>query len=453
VPVQPLEPEVLAPAVVHTFAARRSAAPSCPRFRIQRQFEVAADVVRQVARSLWAHKMRSVLTMFGIAWGVASLLLLVGMGEGFRSRNQRELDELGRDLMFLYPARAPAVQGSLRSGRLYLLTYQDYVDASRAPYVRVGVPVLVRDDARAVSEFASANGQITGVEPQYGDLRYLPIEQGRWLNWSDEQQKRNVIVLGDELKKHLFPGQPAIDARVILNDVPFTVIGTLKRVGHGDNNATNMRAYIPFRTMSTYFAMPGENRRGCISFLNYSPRTREEYKLAELEVHKVIARNHSFDYRDKDAFDGWDTIQQSKMMGKVLDLMDAFLGSVGLVTLALGAIGVINIMLVSVGERTPEIGLRKAVGATKRSILVQFFLEGLTITGFSGGIGVAAAAGVISVLQSMPANAEGFDPPRIVPFSALIAIGSLALAGIAAGLYPAYKAANLQPVEALRREQ
>jgi putative ABC transport system permease protein len=448
--VQQLEPEVLAPAaVLHRPRAHRRQ----PNFRPQRQFEIAIDVARQVIQTLWAHKLRSFLTMFGIAWGVASLLLLVGTGEGFRSRNQRELDELGRDLMFLYPGRAPAVEGSLRSGRYYSLTYQDYLDASRAPFVRVAVPVIVRDDVRAVSEFASANGQVTGVEPQYADIRYLPILQGRWLNWADEQDARPVIVLGDEVRKNLFPGQPSLDARIILNGVPFTVVGTVKRVGHGDENSTNMRAYIPFRTMSRYFAVRGENRRGAISFLNYAPRTRDEHQLAELEVHKVIARNHSFDYRDKTAFDGFDTIQQSKMIGKLLDLMNAFLGSVGLVTLALGAIGVINIMLVSVGERTPEIGLRKAVGATNRSILIHFFLEGMAITGLSGALGIGGAAAIISILQKLTANSEGFDPPRIVPLSAVIAIGSLALAAVVSGLYPASKAAKLQPVEALRREQ
>lgn len=414
--------------------------------------QVGVDIVRQVIRTFWAHKLRAMLTMFGIAWGVASLLLLVGMGEGFRSRNQRELDELGRDIMFLYPGRAPAVEGSTRSGRLYMLTYQDYLDARKAPYVRVASPVLVRDDVQAVSEFASANGQITGVEPQYADLRYLPLKQGRWLNWADETEKRQVIVLGDEVAKHLFPGRPALEARMLLNGVAFTVIGTVQRVGHGDNNSTNMRAYVPFRTMEMYFALRGEGRRGAISFLNYQPRTRPEHKLAELEVHKVVARNHGFDYHDKDAFDGWDTVLQAERIGKLLDLMNTFLGCVGLVTLALGAIGVVNIMLVSVSERTPEIGLRKAVGATKRNILAQFFIEGLMITVSSGCIGVAAAVGLIALLQRFAAEAPGFDPPRIVPSSAVLAMGSLAVAAIASGLYPAYKAANLQPVEALRRE-
>ena len=450
-PTQQLEPETIAtefPAVTAQVRPRRS----LPHFRPQRQLEIGIDIFRQVLRTLWAHKLRSFLTMFGIAWGVASLLLLVGMGEGFRSRSQRDLDELGRDLMFLYPGRAPAVEGSLRSGRYYMLTYGDYVDASHAPYVGVAVPVLIRDDVRAVSEFASANGQITGVEPQYSDLRYLPISQGRWLNWADEKDKRHVIVLGDEVRKHLFPGQPALDARVILNGVPFIVVGTLQRVGHGDNNSTNMRAYIPFRTMSMFFAIRGENHKGAISFLNYSPRKRAEHKLAELEVRKVVARNHSFDYRDKTAFDGFDTIQQAEAIGKLLDLMNTFLGTVGLVTLALGAIGVINIMLVSVSERTAEIGLRKAIGATRRSVLIHFFLEGILITILSGVIGVAGAAGLMAFLQRLAANAEGFDPPRIVASSAWIAIVSLTIAAVIAGLYPATKAANMQPVEALRRE-
>src|SRR5512137_2522189 len=136
------------------------------------------DIFVQMLRTLWAHKTRSFLTMFGIAWGIGSLLLLVGLGEGFRSGNKREMEEFGKDIMFVFPGRAPVVKGSLRSARNYLLTYQDYLDIRHAPYVRNASPVLVRDDVRAVSEFASANGQITGVEPQFDQIRFLPIKQG-----------------------------------------------------------------------------------------------------------------------------------------------------------------------------------------------------------------------------------------------------------------------------------
>ncbi len=410
------------------------------------------DTFSQIFRTLWAHKLRSFLTMFGIAWGVGSLLLLVGLGEGFRSGNKRELAQYGKDIMFIYPGRAPAVEGSMNSARNYLLTYQDYLDIRHeAPHVRNAAPVLIRTNVRAVSEFASANGEIAGVEPQYSDIRYLPLNQGRWLNILDESQRRNVIVLGDELVKNLFPGRPAVGASVILNDIRFEVVGTVQRVGHGDDNSTNMRGYIPFRVMATLFPLKGENHENSISFINYQPRVTDEHLIAQDEVRKIVARNHGFDYHDKDAFEGWDTIQNSKAIGSIFDAMNVFLGGVGLVTLALGAIGVINIMLVTVSERTREIGLRMALGATRRSILAQFFIEGIILTLFSGLIGMGFAAGLMALMGNIQGQG-GFDPPKLVPATAMLAIGSLALAGVIAGLYPARKAALLQPVEALRQE-
>ena len=162
-------------------------------------------------------------------------------------------------------------------------------------------------------------------------------------------------------------------------------------------------------------------------------------------------RNRGFDYHDKNAFEGWDTIQNSKAIGAIFDAMNMFLGGVGLITLALGAIGVINIMLVTVSERTREIGLRMALGATHRSILAQFFLEGVLLTLFSGLIGMGLAAGLMALLGNFQGQG-GFDPPKLVPATAILAIGCLTLAGVAAGLYPARKAAMLQPVEALRAE-
>jgi len=253
------------------------------------------------------------------------------------------------------------------------------------------------------------------------------------------------------LTRNLFPGRPAVGANIVLNGVSFEVVGTVQRVGRGDNNSTNMRGYIPYQVMSATFPLKGESRRGAISFINYQPRTRAEHKLALMEVRKIIGRNHGFDYRDDNAFEGWDTIQQSETIGAIFDAMNVFLGSVGLVTLALGAIGVINIMLVSVTERTHEIGLRKAMGATNRSILFQFFLEGLVLTLSSGLMGMVLAGGLMAALQNIH-GPGGFDPPKLVPMTAALAIGTLALAGLAAGLYPARKAALLPPVEALRQE-
>ena len=414
--------------------------------------QMAIDVLAQILGTLWAHKLRSFLTMFGIAWGVGSLLLLVGLGEGFRTGNKRNLSEIGENIMMLFPGRAPVVQGSINSAREYRLTYQDYLDIRKeSPHILAITPVLNNSDVHAVSEFASASGLLTGTEPQYNGIRFLPVKQGRWLNDLDETQKRGVVVLGDEMTRNLFPGRPALGSFILLNGHRFEVIGTLKRVGRGDENSTNTRAYIPFQVMRSDFPLKGEEAYDAISAINFQPRIADEHLVAEDEARRVIARNHGFDYHDEDAFEGWDTVKQAQMMGTIFDAMNEFLGTVGLVTLVLGAIGVVNIMLIAVSERTREIGLRKALGATNRSILLQFFAEGILLTLVSGLIGMAMAGGLMALLGNYN-GPGGFDPPRLVPKTAILAIASLTLAGVGAGLYPARKASRLEPVEALRQE-
>jgi putative ABC transport system permease protein len=242
-----------------------------------------------------------------------------------------------------------------------------------------------------------------------------------------------------------------VGAFVLLNGLRFEVIGTMPHLGRGDNTWLNMRGYIPFSVMATNFPLKGENHQNSISFIEYQPRVTGEHVLARDEVHKIVAHNHGFDASDQNAFDEWDSIESSKMVGTIFDVMSMFLGTVGMVTLALGAIGVINIMLVAVSERTHEIGLRKALGATNRSILFHFFLEGLLLTLGSGLMGMALATGLMALMGGVQ-GPGGFDPPKLVPMSAMLAIGSLTLAGVVAGLYPARRAAMLQPVEALRQE-
>ena len=409
------------------------------------------DSFGQVLGAMWAHKLRSLLTMFGIAWGVGSLLLLVGLGEGFRAGTKKGLASLGEDYMHMYNGRVPAVGGSQLSSRQYYLNYQDYLDIRNSPYVRNAAPVIYRGDLRLVSEYASSNGYVDGSEPQFYDIRYQPVEQGRWLNWSDELQRNNVCVIGSEFIRILFPGRPVVGSRLLINGVPFQVIGTIKKIGHGNNADLNMRLIMPFTTMATYFPMKGEGNTKALKYVVYQPITREQHAQAKKSVRSIVARNHNFDPDMPDAFDDWDSIASAEMVGKISDAMDAFLGAVGLVTLALGAMGVVNIMLVSVAERTREIGLRKALGATRGNILFQFFLEGLMLTAISGAIGVGAAYGATRLFVLVP-PIDGFELPHIYPASAALAVGSLAAAGIIAGLYPARRAALLTPVEALRQE-
>jgi putative ABC transport system permease protein len=411
------------------------------------------DIIGQTLRVLWAHKLRSFLTMFGIAWGVGSLLLLVGLGEGFRSGNKKQFDSLGENVMFIWSGRAPVMQGSFTALRQYYLDYRDYQDILReCPSVGAAMPVIRRGDIRAVSDFYQASGQIMGVPAGFNQIRYLPMNEGRWINEMDDAQKRPVIVLGDEARRTLFLGRPSIGATILLNGIEFQVIGTLQRIGHGDNMNQNLQSYMPFHTMQDNFRpLNAGIATDVISFINYQPKSRALHEQARQEVHKIIARNHGFDPNSLDAFDEWDTVKTVDQIGKIFDAMNMFLGSVGLVTLALGAIGIVNIMLVAVADRTREIGLRKAVGATNTSIMFQFFVEGAFLTLLSGGIGIAGAAGLMALLSGVSLG-EGFDPPKLVASTAALAVVSLGVAGVAAGLYPARRAAMLEPVEALRKE-
>ena len=410
------------------------------------------DIVKQSLSTLWAHKMRSFLTMFGIAWGVGSLLLLVGLGEGFRSGQNKNLAQLGQDIMFTFPGRIPAVAGSFQSGQPYKFTYDDYIAIrERAKFIRALSPVIERDDIRAVSDYGSTNGQLFGVAPDYNRIRNVPVYPGRWFNADDNNEHRRVAIVGWELLKNMFPGRAAVGSIILLNGIDFEVIGVVDKIGKEGNNGTNIRIFVPLETMRMLFPLKGENSENAISFINYRPLSKEQHVEAKTEVHKWIAQRHRFDPKLEDAFTDWDTIDESMKVSKIFDAMDWFLGVVGLVTLALGAIGIINIMLVSVAERTKEIGLRKALGATHRNILAQFFIEGAFLTVFSGAIGLTICLAVVTLLARLSAP-EGFDTPRIVASSALTAITSLAVAGVVAGLYPARKAALLAPVEALRQE-
>jgi putative ABC transport system permease protein len=410
------------------------------------------DIFGQTLSTLWAHKLRSFLTMFGIAWGVGSLLLLVGVGEGFRAGNRKQFDSIGENVMFIWSGRAPVMQGSFTALRQYYLTLRDYRDILRdCQSVKFADPVIGRSDIHAVSDFYQSSGRINGVPAAINQIRYLPINDGRWLNDMDDAQKRAVIVLGDETRRTLFLGRPAIGSTVLLNGIRFEVIGTLKRIGHGDNTNQNLQSYMPLSTMHQYFPPINVGEAAdVVSFINYQPKSRALHETARQEVHRVIARNHGFDPNNPDSFDEWDTIQTVDQIGKIFDAMNTFLGAVGLVTLALGAIGIVNIMLVAVADRTREIGLRKAVGATNGSIMFQFFVEGAFLTLLSGGIGMGAAAAIMKALSGV--DMGNFDPPKLVASTAALAIISLTVAGVGAGLYPARRAALLEPVEALRKE-
>jgi putative ABC transport system permease protein len=413
-----------------------------------------ADTLGEVFRAMMANKLRTFLTMFGIAWGVGSLLVLVGLGEGFRSGQRRNLASVGNDVIMMFDSTIPALPNQHTAMRPYKLTPADEEDIRRLPEVRAVTATLNRSDLYEVSAWSNTSSLVFGVEPNFADVRFVPLAEGRFLDEADMTNRRRVVVLGLKAAHLLFPGHPLLGETIDINGTSFMVVGRVGSIGRGNNDFDDQKFYIPLSTMQELYAMKGDNiPHDALTTIQYQPTIKGESTAAVQAVHKVIGANHSFDPSLKEAFDEWDTIHTTKLVDKIFDAMDVFLGGVGIVTLGLGAVGIINIMLVSVTERTREIGLRKALGATKGSILAQFFWEGLILTTFSGLVGIGISAGFMGILQALlTGKMPGFDPPQLVWWSAALAMGSLAACGIVAGVYPASMAAALEPVEALRRE-
>ena len=412
------------------------------------------DTLGEVFRAMMANKLRTFLTMFGIAWGVGSLLVLVGLGEGFRSGQRRNLASVGNDVIMSFDSTVPALPNQHTAMRAYKLTLRDEADIGKLHEIRAVTATLNRPDLYEVSAWSNTSMLVFGVEPNFSQVRFVPVAQGRFIDAGDLNNRRRVAVLGSKAVSVLFPGRPFLGETITINGTAFTIVGSVSTIARGGQDFDDQKVYIPLTTAQELYAMKGENvPRDALTTIQYQPRVRSESAAALAAVHRVLAHNHGFDPSLEDAFDEFDTIQTSRLIDKIFDAMDIFLGGVGIVTLGLGAVGIINIMLVSVTERTREIGLRKALGATKSSILRQFFLEGLILTTLSGLIGIGVSGGAMWVGQVfLSGQMPGFDPPQLVWWSAALALGSLAICGVVAGVYPASMAAGLEPVEALRRE-
>ena len=298
---------------------------------------------------------------------------------------------------------------------------------------------MTRGDLKQTSEFTSFAGGVWGVESNVQKIRHLPSRRAATLMPTTSPSIATSSFSVSAPTSFSSWGTPRLAPSSPSTVCAFRSLGSPPRPGVGNNNGQNQNLYIPISTMQDNFAITGENLPAdALTGIDYQPTSPETNETAKAEAHAIIAKRHGFDPNNPDAFSEWDTIKAERTVGVIFTAMDVFLGGVGVVTLALGAVGIINIMLVTVTERTKEIGLRKALGATNRSILFQFFLEGLALTGISGLIGILGAAVLMFALgQAMGNNDMGFDPPRLVPWSAAMALGTLTLCGVVAGIYPA----------------
>ena len=424
----------------------------------------------QSIENLRANRLRSFLTMFGILWGMVSVVILSATGEGFRRGNEHVLRELGQNVGIVRGGRTSLQEGGDRAGRQIFLTVDDaHAVMAESSLVDVVSPELERGGARAKSAYNAASARVAGIEPPYQKIRTIELEYGRQFTWTDEAQVSRVAIIGHDMAEQLFGQRRILGETVMLEGAPYIVVGKIRKKEQDSNynGPDNSKIFVPFAAMLQ--DMPRKDApTGSISDIVVAPKTWVVKDLPRVlneragriedivwpmgqSVREVLARRHGFDSHDLDAVSVWDTSIETVMFERMIDRMRDFFSIVGLVTLALGGIGVMNIMLVAVKERTREIGVRKALGATTKSIQQQFFMEGLFLTLISGGGGMLVALGLCQLVNLAPMPAR-FAGMVLAWQSAALALGTLVVIGIITSTYPARRAAQLPPVEALRVE-
>jgi putative ABC transport system permease protein len=412
------------------------------------------DLLLDTLRTLWAHKLRTFLTMFGIAWGIISITLMVAAGEGLRVGQTRQQETFAKDLMIFFNGRTSLQAGGLRAGRA--LTWQS-TDAApvqqEATACRYVLPELARSGMHVHSLYNNALPDVSGSYPPFAEIRSINVQTGRFYNWSDQEAGRRVAFLGSNIKKQLFASRPAVGETIFVNEIPYVVIGVMasKDQNSSYNGWDVDKLFIPFSAIMRDFPRKPPALPTSVDQLLVTPKSLPEHETCKWQVKRALGRLHQFDPRDKEAAPIWDTVEQAKAFATLINAMKYFLGAIGITTLLLGGIGVMNVMLVAVRERTREIGVRKAVGASSRAILQQFAVETMIIVFLSGGAGLGIAYGLCALVDMipMPPFFAGLLPTWQSGMLSFAVLGTVAILSV---LYPARRAASIDPIEALRFE-
>ncbi|MBZ5651244.1 MAG: ABC transporter permease [Acidobacteriia bacterium] len=410
------------------------------------------DLLHEAYGAMRHNRRRTALTMLGMAWGIATVVMLLAYGDGFGQACANIFANFGTKLVIVVPGRTSMQAGGQKAGVLVRFTLDD-VDAlsTNLPQItditpEVGKQAHVQYDTR-VFDFP-----VTGNYPNVPAIRVLKLGQGRFYNAEDEIQHSRVALIGSEAKEKLFSGRNALGERIRVDGLSFEVIGVLSAKMQEGNDDINRVIYVPFTTMSD---LKDTHYLDTIWFTYQTP----EYERLEQAVRSVLAVPHKLNQTDRQAVRVFNLMMQVHQFEIITLGLKVLMGFIGTLTLGIGGVGLMNIMLVSVTQRTREIGVQKALGAPRRYILMQFLAEALTITLIGGVLGVilayavALSVGRLTLYSAFAKNGEAGDIRLIIAPGTLIAATLiLGFVGLVSGMVPAFRASRLDPIEALRHE-
>jgi putative ABC transport system permease protein len=407
------------------------------------------DLLLSTLQSLRAHALRFTLTSLGIVWGAFLLTFLTASMRGTERHFIRELEEVGPKVVVLWPGSVLGSRVGQRGARSVVLEGDDLERLRSLRSIEDASP-----DLKIWSQIVRANGRtklfaINGVASEASEVRNLHPAQGRFVSGVDVERSARVAFLGAVAAERLFGARPAIGRRIQIESISFEVIGVAQAKHDqmiGVNGWDDWIVFVPWTTAQRWLLHSDE-----IMQISFSPLHREASRETIRETREILALHHDFAPDLDTALSYFDVREILDIVFTLFTAFRVFLLSAGVTTLLVGAVGVMNIMLVIVGERTAEIGLRKAVGATHRAIFAQFLAEATAVCGASGIAGALLGIGLTKLIAAIsPPESPLASPPLLDPFAVAVVVGSLVGVGIVAGVLPALRAARIPPAEALR---